>query len=222
MRRRILTCMGTPAKDGELRWDEPAGTHPDKRPLQPVQGPVTLGQQPPAARPPAGAPAPPQPPARPPAPYQAPYSPHGYVPPAYQPRPHARRSDGFSSTLEQWQTNRESLLTRDQHESELKRSLDRVPEPALQPASVPAPHAALQPTPGPPAGSPPRCATAASVSSRRASTPIPGRPCSPSPAERWSSCRARISPGGSMHHPRFVPSRPLPYSASGGSPKRST
>jgi transglutaminase-like putative cysteine protease len=50
------------------------------------------------------------------------------VPPSYQPRQGARRPDGFSSTLQQWQTNRESMPTRDQHEAQLRQSLERAPD----------------------------------------------------------------------------------------------
>jgi transglutaminase-like putative cysteine protease len=173
--------MGAPAKDGDLRWDEPAKTPPARRPVQPAPGPLTPGRQPPAAEPPARAPAPAKPsarapppapaqtparapatakppaqpparapataatPARAPAPAQAPYSPHGYVPPSYQPQPQTRRPDKFSSTLEQWQTNRESVPTRDEHEMELRRSLERAPGPGPEQAVAPQP----RPSPAP-------------------------------------------------------------------------
>ena len=126
--------MGAPRQDGGLQWDEPAKTPPAQRPAQPRPGPA----------PPAQAPA------------QAPYSPHGYVPPSYQPQPRAGRPDGFSSTLQQWQTSREGIPTRDQHEAEVRRSLERAPPEgeappgqAAQPVRRPAPHPALEPAPRP-------------------------------------------------------------------------
>jgi transglutaminase-like putative cysteine protease len=114
--------MGAPANDGALRWDEPAKTPPARQPArtaaQPVPPPAT-GRPPPAAQTPVGPPpisrsAPP-----------APYSPHGYVPPSYVSQQQSRPPDGFSSTLQQWQTSRESIPTRDQHESQLRQSLER-------------------------------------------------------------------------------------------------
>lgn len=152
--------MGAPGQGGELQWDEPAKAPPAQRPAQPAQRPATpagpppagLGKQPPAARPPSGAP----PPARAP-PAQAPYSPHGYVPPSYRPQsqPQAGRPDGFSSTLQQWQTSRESIPTRDQHEAEVRRSLERAPPEGEAPPG-PAAQPARQPLPQPAHGPPPR------------------------------------------------------------------
>jgi hypothetical protein len=124
--------MGGQGQDGALRWDEPQKTPTAQRPAQ---------------APPAGSP----PPARaPPAPSRAPYSPHGYAPPAYQPRQDARRPDGFSSSLQQWQTSRESIPTRDQHEAELRRSLERsTVEEGEKAPGPPGPAPAGRPAPGP-------------------------------------------------------------------------
>ena len=118
--------MSPQGKDAAVSWDEPQGPsrRPDQRPASPPP--------PPARAPPPPAPRAAQPPA-------APLSPHGYVPPAYRPQPAARQPDGYSATLEQWQTTRENIPTRDSHEQDLKRSLERAPPGEVRPAPPPEP-----------------------------------------------------------------------------------
>jgi transglutaminase-like putative cysteine protease len=83
------------------------------------------------------------------------------VPPSYQPKTPGGAPAGFSSTLHQWQTSRESIPTRDRHEAEIRRSLERAPgedgqsappppgPPAARQAGRPAPQPAFEPEPRP-------------------------------------------------------------------------
>ncbi len=128
--------MAEPGQDRALRWDEPPKTPADRPPAQPQRA-----AQPPPAR----------------APIREPYSPHGYVPPSYRPQPPAGGRAGFSSSLQQWQTSRESIPTREQHEAGLHRSLERgppadgsapagtAPVPPARPPRRMEPHAAAEP-----------------------------------------------------------------------------
>ena len=134
--------MGAPGRDGALQWDEP--------PKAPPARPPQRAAAPPPAGPPAGqAPSSPPPPARAAPPQRPHLSPHGYVPPSYQPHGQPRQPEGYSSTVQQWQTSRESIPTRDKHEARLRQSLLRTEEQETQEAPAPSGPMPARPVPRP-------------------------------------------------------------------------
>ncbi|MBM4250324.1 MAG: transglutaminase domain-containing protein [Euryarchaeota archaeon] len=93
-----------------------------------------------------------------------PHAPH-YVPPAYRPRSPAQPQGaaGAAPSLQQWQAERGSLPTREQHEAGLRRSLDRESAPegeqlvyAAPPPARPPPEALPGPSPQALPGPPPQ------------------------------------------------------------------